>query len=60
MVEDKKNPNRLKDKELISLYATKAQATALRKLSAKTKVAAQVYLRRGLDWILEHPEAIHK
>jgi hypothetical protein len=57
----RKNPNRLaKDTELMSLYAKKSQADALRALSKQTKVPTQVYLRRGLDWILKHPEEILK
>ena len=51
MKKDRKNPNRLK-KELMSIYVDDEQAAALRALSKRTKVAAQVYLREGLDMVL--------
>jgi hypothetical protein len=39
-------------KEPMSIYLDKPQAAALRALSARTRVPAQVYLREGLDLIL--------
>lgn len=53
----RKNPNRLK-KRLMSVYAHPKQEKALRRLSRKTKVPMQAYLRKGLDWILENPNEV--
>ena len=59
MAKKRKNPNRMAaDVELLSLYAKRPQADALRALSKSSKVPAQVYLRRALQWILENPEQI--
>jgi hypothetical protein len=40
------------DTTLVSLYAKKPQADALKALSHKTHVPQQFYLREGLDYIL--------
>jgi hypothetical protein len=57
----RKNPNRLaQDTELMSLYAKKPQADALRALSKQTRVPAQVYLREGLDLVLKKYEEVRK
>jgi hypothetical protein len=48
----KKNSKARLKKEFWSLYLDETPATALRALSKRTRVPAQVYLREGLDMVL--------
>lgn len=44
---------RLKYKVPVQAYLEKEQAAALKALSARTRVPQQVYLREGIDHVLE-------
>lgn len=48
--------DRLK-KSQVSVYVEPKQAAALRKLSERTRVPQQVYLREGLDLVLQRYKA---
>ena len=46
-------------KEPMSIYLDKSQAKALRALSKRTRVPAQVYLREGVDLILAKYQKVY-